>query len=94
MREKKVHPGFNRQAVGAERALSHSLNLSRTVSLDSVTKSNVNVETASYYAEGGRVNLMGTQYESSLFSSSLSELFSMKCKSSEFLHPFVNMVDL
>ncbi|XP_050375448.1 protein MEI2-like 4 isoform X2 [Argentina anserina] len=79
-RGKKVHPGFNRQAVGAERALSHSLNLSRTVSLDSVTKSNVNVETASYYTEGGKVNMMGTQYESSLFSSSLSDLFSMKLR--------------
>ncbi|XP_061989881.1 protein MEI2-like 4 isoform X1 [Rosa rugosa] len=93
MPEQKVKPSFNRQAVGAERALSHSLNLSRAVSLDSGVISNVNVETASYYAEGGKVNMMGTQYESSLFSSSLSELFSRKLRLSSNNAQYGHSVD-
>ncbi|PRQ39776.1 putative RNA recognition motif 2, nucleotide-binding alpha-beta plait domain-containing protein [Rosa chinensis] len=93
MPEQKVKPSFNRQAVGAERALSHSLNLSRAVSLDSGVISNVNVETASYYAEGGKVNMMGTQYESSLFSSSLSELFSRKLRLSSNNTQYGHSVD-
>ncbi|KAK9934262.1 hypothetical protein M0R45_021412 [Rubus argutus] len=56
MQEQKVHPSFNRQAVGAERASSHSLNLR------------------------WQSHMMGAQYESSLFSSSLSELFSRKLR--------------
>ncbi|XP_068327228.1 protein MEI2-like 4 isoform X1 [Pyrus communis] len=80
MRDQKVHPVFNRQAVGAERALSHSLNLSRTMNHDSGARSNVNVATASYFGEGGKVDMMGAQYESSLFSSSLSELMSRKLR--------------
>ncbi|XP_009378802.2 protein MEI2-like 4 isoform X1 [Pyrus x bretschneideri] len=80
MEDQKVHPGFNRQAVGAERALNHSLNLSRTMNHDSGARSNANVETASYFGEGGKVNMMGAQYESSLFSSSLSELFGRKLR--------------
>lgn len=40
---------------------------------------------ASVFAEGDTVNVMGAQYESSLFSSSLSELFSRKCKPSSLL---------
>ena len=89
MRDQKVHPVFNRQAVGAERALSHSLNLSRTMNHDSGARSNVNVATASYFGEGGKVDMMGAQYESSLFSSSLSELMSRQCKSSDFSIPSV-----
>ncbi|ONI29799.1 hypothetical protein PRUPE_1G215400 [Prunus persica] len=80
MQDQQVHPSFNRQAVGAERALSHSLSLSRTMSHDVAARSNVNVETASYIGEVGKVNMMGAQYESSLFSSSLSELFSRKLR--------------
>ncbi|XP_009359879.2 LOW QUALITY PROTEIN: protein MEI2-like 4 [Pyrus x bretschneideri] len=80
MRDQKVHPVFNRQAVGAERALSHSLNLSRTMNHDSGARSNVNVATASYFGEDGKVDMMGAQYESSLFSSSLSELMSRKLR--------------
>ncbi|KAM1498691.1 hypothetical protein ACFX1X_021816 [Malus domestica] len=80
MQDQKVHPVFNRQAVGAERALSHSLNLSRTMNHDSGARSNVNVATASYFGEGGKVDMMGAQYESSLFSSSLSELMSKKLR--------------
>lgn len=91
MRDQKVQPSFNRQAVGAERALSHSLSLSRTMSHDVAARSNVNVETASYFGEVGKVSMMGAQYESSLFSSSLSELFSRKCKSSHFSLPCVHI---
>lgn len=39
----------------------------------------------SVFAEGDTVNMMGAQYESSLFSSSLSELFSRKCKPGSLL---------
>ncbi|XP_041014345.1 protein MEI2-like 4 isoform X1 [Juglans microcarpa x Juglans regia] len=53
-------------AVGAGRASSHSASL--------------NVQPASYAIESNRGSMVGTQYESSLFSSSLSELFNGKLR--------------
>lgn len=67
IQDEQVKFSLHRHAVGAGRASSHSLAL--------------NVQPASYAMEGNKSSMMGTQYESSLFSSSLSDLFSRKCKS-------------
>lgn len=37
--------------------------------------------TSNYFARSNEVNMMNSQYESSLFSSSLSDIFTRKCKS-------------
>lgn len=86
MRDQKVNFALSRHAVGAERAFSHSLPLLNPLDHDEGGRSNLKAEPTSYLMEGGKINMMGSQYESSLFSSSLSELFSRKCKS-----PFHNL---
>lgn len=80
MRNQKVNLSLDRQAVGAGRAANHSLILSRNVDHGLGTRSSLNVQSASYFAEGDKINVMGTQYENSLFSSSLSELFTRKLR--------------
>lgn len=65
IQDQQVKFSLNRHAVGAGRASSHSLTL--------------NVQPASYAMEGNKSTMMGAQYESSLFSSSLSDLFNRKC---------------
>lgn len=65
-RDQQIRSNINRLAVGAGRASSHSLSL--------------NVQPASYSVEGNNESFMGAQYESSLFSSSLSELFTRKLR--------------
>ncbi|GAV72091.1 RRM_1 domain-containing protein/RRM_2 domain-containing protein, partial [Cephalotus follicularis] len=80
MRDQKVNLSLDRQAVGAERAANHSLILSRTVDCDLGTKSCLNIHSASYFAGGTNFNVTGSQYENSLFSSSLSELFTRKLR--------------
>lgn len=57
-----------------------SRSLPRTLEHDLSARSNFNLE-PSYFMEGNKLNLIGTQGENSLFSSSLSELFSRKCTS-------------
>ncbi|KAK7295611.1 hypothetical protein RJT34_18522 [Clitoria ternatea] len=47
------------------------------------TKPGLNVQTASNLSDGREVNIISTKHESSLFSSSLSELFSKKLRLSE-----------
>jgi len=37
--------------------------------------------TSNYFARNNEVNMMNSQYESSLFSSSLSDIFTRKCES-------------
>lgn len=37
--------------------------------------------TSNYFSRSNEVNMMNSQYESSLFSSSLSDIFTRKCKS-------------
>ena len=87
MRDQKVNFTLSRHTVGAERAFSHSLPLLNPLDHDEGGRSNLKAEPTSYFVEGGKVNMMGSQYESSLFSSSLSDLFSRKCKS-----PFRNLI--
>ncbi|XP_061959728.1 protein MEI2-like 4 [Populus nigra] len=78
MHDHKMNHSFDKHAVGAERALSRSFTLLRPVDIDPGTRTSLNVQPASYFAEGCKVNAMATQHENSLFSSSLSELFSRK----------------
>nr|XP_023871770.1 protein MEI2-like 4 isoform X2 [Quercus suber]POE86694.1 protein mei2-like 4 [Quercus suber] len=66
IQDQRINFNLNRHAVGAGRASSHSLTL--------------NTQPASYSEEGNKINMMGAQYESSLFSSSLSDLFSRKLR--------------
>ncbi|KAM7468803.1 hypothetical protein LguiB_016365 [Lonicera macranthoides] len=66
---------LEKHAVGSERAASHLLRRPHPG-----TRSNSNTDPASYFMEGERINVMGGQYENSLFSSSLSELFSRKLR--------------
>lgn len=80
MHDHKMNHSFDKHAVGAERALSRSFTLLRPVDIDPGTRTSLNVQPASYFAEGCKVNAMATQHENSLFSSSLSELFSRKSK--------------
>ncbi|XP_011036183.1 PREDICTED: protein MEI2-like 4 isoform X2 [Populus euphratica] len=75
MHDHKMNHSLDKHAVGAERALSRSFTLLRPVDNDPGTRISLNVQPASYFAEGGKVNAMATQHENSLFSSSLSELF-------------------
>lgn len=81
MQDPKVNLRFDRYAVGAERAAKQSMTLLRSVDHEPGTRSSLNVQQASSFGEGDKVNKMAVQYESSLFSSSLSELFSSKSKS-------------
>ncbi|KAE8023783.1 hypothetical protein FH972_009446 [Carpinus fangiana] len=79
IRDQQVKFSLNRLAVGAGRASSHSLTL--------------NVQPASYSLEGNNGSIMGAQYESSLFSSSLSELFSRKLRLSSNNAQYGHSVD-
>ncbi|KAJ6945738.1 protein MEI2-like 4 isoform X2 [Populus alba x Populus x berolinensis] len=78
MRDHKMNHSLDKHAVGAERASSRSFTLLRPVDNDPGTRTSLNVQPASYFAEGCEVNAMAPQHENSLFSSSLSELFSRK----------------
>ena len=70
-----------RHAVGAGRVVGNSLDMWKTAERDLGTRSNMNVHSASFFMQGDKSNMTGSQYESGLFSSSLSELFNRKCKS-------------
>ncbi|KAK4773544.1 hypothetical protein SAY87_028563 [Trapa incisa] len=52
----------------------------KPVGLDQGSKCNLNLLQATHFGEGDCVDMMGTHYENSLFSSSLSELFRRKMK--------------
>ncbi|PON54798.1 Splicing factor-like protein [Parasponia andersonii] len=80
MQDQKVSCTLNRHAVGVEGASSHSLPSLKPVDHRPVVQSSTKAEAASYFAGNGKFNVMGSQYESSLFSSSLSELFSRKLR--------------
>ncbi|KAA8529975.1 hypothetical protein F0562_034421 [Nyssa sinensis] len=76
--DQKVNLSLEKHAVGADRVTAHSLH--RALDHGAGTRSNLNMEPASYFMEGDKINVMGTQYENGLFSSSLSELFSRKLR--------------
>ncbi|XP_057485923.1 protein MEI2-like 4 [Actinidia eriantha] len=85
-RGQKVNLSLGKHAVGAERAVNHSL--WGPVDQDPATRTVLKTEPTSYSMEGDRIHVMGAQYENGLFSSSLSELFSRKLRltSSDALH--------
>ncbi|KAI5595546.1 hypothetical protein BDE02_03G147000 [Populus trichocarpa] len=93
MHDQKMNHSLDKHAVGAERALSRSFTLLRPVDNDTGTGTSLNVQPTSYFAEVGKVNAMATQHENSLFSSSLSELFSRKLRLSSTNSLYGHSVD-
>uniref|UniRef100_A0A6M2EVT3 RRM domain-containing protein n=1 Tax=Populus davidiana TaxID=266767 RepID=A0A6M2EVT3_9ROSI len=93
MHDQKMNHSLDKHAVGAERALSRSFTLLRPVDNDTGTGTSLNVQPASYFAEIGKVNAMATKQENSLFSSSLSELFSRKLRLSSTNSLYGHSVD-
>jgi len=75
-RDQKV--SFRNNVVGAQRAASHG-SLQKPVGHDLGMRSNLSTEPESCFMTRDQ-HVMGTKYENGLFSSSLSELFSRKCK--------------
>ncbi|CAA0836958.1 Protein MEI2-like 1 [Striga hermonthica] len=84
-----IHPDFylnrsrdanllGKHIVAAERAASHSLPCD--VDRDLGSRTNLNVDSGSYFFNADKANLMGAQYENGLFSSSLSDIFNRKLK--------------
>ncbi|KZV20612.1 hypothetical protein F511_32115 [Dorcoceras hygrometricum] len=70
-------PGYiGKHIVAAERAVSHSL--PNVLDHEQRTRTNINVESASGLIGGDKINIMGSQDENSLFSSSMSDLFNKK----------------
>ncbi|XP_051122170.1 protein MEI2-like 4 [Andrographis paniculata] len=65
---------LRRHIIGAEREASRSL--PTAVDHDLGSRIRLNTDSTSYLFDGERLNLMGAQHENSLFSSSLSDIFS------------------
>ncbi|XP_031400459.1 protein MEI2-like 4 isoform X2 [Punica granatum] len=63
-----------------DKAANGALPSLKTTGLDQGLGYNLNAPTTAYFTEGNGINMMGSRYENSLFSSSLSELFSRKMK--------------
>lgn len=65
-------------AVQMERAVARSLGMLRPVDPEPRSQSSVGIHAALPFLNGDKINLLGSRYENSLFSSSLSDLFSRK----------------
>ncbi|KAG8648394.1 protein MEI2-like 4 isoform X1 [Manihot esculenta] len=91
MQDQKMNSSLMRHAVGTGTTLSQSSNLLRPVVHE--TRSSLNVHPASCFLEGSKFGMMATQYENSLFSSSLSDLFSSKLRLSSNNVPYGHSVD-
>lgn len=63
-----------------DKAANGTLASPKSVSLDQVSRYSLNVPPTAHFTKGNGVNMMGSRYENSLFSSSLSDLFSQKSK--------------
>lgn len=79
-RGRNVNYPLGKHIIGAEREASRSL--PSAVDHDLGSKTNTNMESLPYFFDGSKMNLMGSQYENGLFSSSMSDLFSRNCMSS------------
>ena len=77
-RGRNVNHPLGKHIIGAERAASRSL--PSAVDHDLGSKTNSNMESVPYFFDGSKMNLMGSQYENGLFSSSMSDLFSRNLK--------------
>ncbi|KAJ9186144.1 hypothetical protein P3X46_005679 [Hevea brasiliensis] len=91
MQDQKLNHSLIKHAVGPGTTMSQSSTLLRPVAHE--TRSSLNVQPASCFPEGGKVDMMATQYENSLFSSSLSELFSRKLRFSSNKVTYGHSVD-
>lgn len=80
--EQRVTFSLQKHAVGAERALSRSLNLWSSMELNPVAKSNPNVQKQAQQQSWDKNNTT-SHFENGLFSSSMSDLFTQKCKCRE-----------
>ncbi|KAF5746374.1 protein MEI2-like 4 isoform X10 [Tripterygium wilfordii] len=80
MQKQAVNHSLDRLAVGAERAASRSLHYLSPGDADAGTRSIMKMPKTSYFLEGDKNKMMNAQSENSLFSSSLSELFSRKMR--------------
>ncbi|KAG8649502.1 protein MEI2-like 4 isoform X3 [Manihot esculenta] len=90
VRDQKLNHSLIRQAAGTGMAMSQSSTLLRPVVHE--TRSSFNGQSASCFPEGGKVDMIATQYENSLFSSSLSDLFSRQVRLSSSNIPHVHSV--
>eukprot|EP00268_Persea_americana_P031396 TRINITY_DN3053_c0_g1_i2.p1 TRINITY_DN3053_c0_g1~~TRINITY_DN3053_c0_g1_i2.p1 ORF type:complete len:446 (+),score=91.11 TRINITY_DN3053_c0_g1_i2:3-1340(+) len=79
VKDQKDKLSINRHVVGAERT---SLSMTSRKIIDHSLGSHANLYTqpASLFAEGNKAELNGPQYENSLFSSSLSDIFKKKLR--------------
>ncbi|KAL8038076.1 hypothetical protein ABFX02_11G080200 [Erythranthe guttata] len=75
---RNVNHSLGKHIVGAERAASRSL--PSTVDQVLGSRTNLNMDYASYFFDGEKTNHIGAQYENSLFSSSMSEVFTRNLK--------------
>lgn len=82
VQDPKVDNSFDRLTIqnGTGKASGQSLAILGCLDHSSGSMSCLNALQASYYAQSDRVNAIGAQYENSLFSSSLPELFNRKCE--------------
>ncbi|CAK9171910.1 unnamed protein product [Ilex paraguariensis] len=78
IQDQNVNLSLEKYSVGAERAAGHSL--CRPLDDDTGSRSNYNTQVASHFMGGYKINTRDAHYENSLFSSSLSELFSRKLR--------------
>ncbi|XP_030539442.1 protein MEI2-like 4 [Rhodamnia argentea] len=80
MREENVNVSLDAKAPARDRHFTQSLALLGTADYAPGLKTSLNGKPAPHLTEGDRIDLMGARSENSLFSSSLSELFSRKMK--------------
>ncbi|KAI4343452.1 hypothetical protein L6164_010797 [Bauhinia variegata] len=78
--DQKANHGVNGLSLGTGSTCSHSLTSLSHVNFDQGTRSSLNTQPEFSFWKSNKVDLNDTQYESSLFSSSLSELFSRKLR--------------
>ncbi|XP_057950020.1 protein MEI2-like 4 isoform X2 [Malania oleifera] len=79
-RDQKINISPGIHGVGNGGAAGYSSTLWGSLDQDIGGRSNLNVQSASCFIEGEKINMTGARYENSLFSSSLSELFTRKLK--------------
>lgn len=81
-RGRNINLSSGKQFLGAEGA---SRSLPSAVDHNLGARINLKTDPASYYLDGDKINLVGAQHENSLFSSSLSDLFTRKRMSPHIL---------
>ncbi|XP_021284513.1 protein MEI2-like 4 isoform X2 [Herrania umbratica] len=91
--DQNVNLCIDSHAVGAERVSNQSLKLLRPMNQGPGTKLSFNGDHEFHFAEGNKVNTRTSQYESSLFSSSFTELFTRKLRLSSNNAPYGHSID-